>query len=143
MKKKIIISILLVALAVFALASCGDNTPEYTVTFDTNGGTMVQSVTVAEGDRVPTPAAPYKEGYSFVGWYHNGVLFNTEVETAALLFPRRPLITAQRRLAPRLNRKRPVMYLPAGSLARSLTTLPLLFMRILPLRQSGTRKFTQ
>ncbi len=47
---------------------------EYTVTFDTNGGTAVASQTVGYGQKVTEPANPTKEAtsaesYTFAGWY--------------------------------------------------------------------------
>ena len=42
--------------------------PVYTVSFDTNGGSAIESQTVEEGALAVIPAAPKKIGYSFVGW---------------------------------------------------------------------------
>ena len=41
----------------------------YTVSFETNGGTAVDSVQVAEGGTCTAPAAPAKAGQLFNGWY--------------------------------------------------------------------------
>lgn len=41
----------------------------YTVTYDTDGGTKINSVTVESGTYIYKPVAPTKEGYDFVGWY--------------------------------------------------------------------------
>ncbi len=50
-------------------------TPEtYTVTFDSNGGSAVGSVTVTEGETVAKPQAPTREDYTFEGWYKNSDL---------------------------------------------------------------------
>lgn len=49
----------------------------YTVTFDANGGSAVEDVTVSYGDRVSAPADPVKEGYAFLGWYtEDGELYD-------------------------------------------------------------------
>ena len=40
----------------------------YTVTFDTDGGSAVASITAAYGAALTTPAAPTKDGYTFAGW---------------------------------------------------------------------------
>lgn len=40
-----------------------------TVTFDSNGGSNVNPVTVKNGKTVSAPAAPTREGYKFMGWY--------------------------------------------------------------------------
>ena len=56
--------------------SGGNNNPAvtyYTVTFNTDGGSTVESQTVASGGTVTRPATdPTKTGYSFLGWYYNG-----------------------------------------------------------------------
>ena len=51
-------------------------TANYTVTFDTNGGSKVNSQTVPYGETAKTPAIPAKTGYTFAGWYLEGEKFN-------------------------------------------------------------------
>src|SRR5690606_17910834 len=41
----------------------------YTVSFDSQGGSEVASVTADYGSLVAAPDAPTHEGYTFVGWY--------------------------------------------------------------------------
>lgn len=41
----------------------------YTLTFDSNGGTAVESITADFGTTIVRPLDPYLEGYSFIGWY--------------------------------------------------------------------------
>lgn len=41
----------------------------YTVTFDTRGGSEIESQTVEEGKTVEFPPDPVREGFAFVGWY--------------------------------------------------------------------------
>ncbi|MDR1950635.1 MAG: InlB B-repeat-containing protein [Bacteroidales bacterium] len=43
--------------------------PTYTVTFNSNGGSAVDSETVAHGEKITEPDDPTREGYTFVGWY--------------------------------------------------------------------------
>ena len=43
----------------------------YTVSFDSNGGTSVESQQVMEGRKAKKPEDPIKEGYVFDGWYLN------------------------------------------------------------------------
>ena len=43
----------------------------YTVSFDTNGGSNVESVIVRYGETIVKPQDPQKERYSFVNWYKN------------------------------------------------------------------------
>src|SRR5690606_3989105 len=40
-----------------------------TITFETNGGSVVGAITQAQGSTVVAPANPIKEGYTFGGWY--------------------------------------------------------------------------
>ena len=41
---------------------------QYTVTFDTVGGSTVASITQDCGTAIAAPAAPTREGYTFIGW---------------------------------------------------------------------------
>ena len=42
---------------------------DYTVTFDTDGGSSVAAQTVQNGRKAVKPADPQKDGYVFLGWY--------------------------------------------------------------------------
>ena len=48
----------------------------YTVTFDSNGGTAVDSQTVEENATVTIPEAPSKDYSTFDGWYLDGTLYD-------------------------------------------------------------------
>jgi len=69
-----------------------DDTKQYTVTFNANGGTEVVSQTVDEGGKANKPADPTKEGcYAFSGWYSNEGLteefsFDTVIATDITLY---------------------------------------------------------
>lgn len=59
----------------------------YGVTFNTNGGTAVASISVIYNEKVTKPTAPSKAGHTFEGWYKDSTLttewdFATEVITA-------------------------------------------------------------
>ena len=41
---------------------------KYTIAFDSNGGSAVNSITANYGATITAPAAPTKEGYTFVAW---------------------------------------------------------------------------
>ncbi|MDR0301608.1 MAG: InlB B-repeat-containing protein [Treponema sp.] len=56
----------------------------YTVTFNTNGGSVINSQIIGEGGMVSRPDAPAKSGFIFVDWYSDSGLtalynFNTPV----------------------------------------------------------------
>ena len=46
----------------------------YTVTFNSNGGSAVSSITVSSGNTVTKPNDPSKYGYTFDGWYMDSAL---------------------------------------------------------------------
>jgi len=50
------------------------NLQNYTIDFETNGGTLISSITKKYGDTVPLPNNPEREGYIFSGWYSDGTL---------------------------------------------------------------------
>ncbi len=52
-----------------------------TVTFDVDGGSAVESVTVTSGEKLTEPTAPTKDGYEFVGWYKEGMTEKWNFET--------------------------------------------------------------
>lgn len=86
MKLKKVLCLVLMLTVVFAFASCGivggwfsddtKQTTEYTVTFDSDGGTAVPSQTVEEGKTATEPTAPTKDGYTFAGWYNGETAWN-------------------------------------------------------------------
>ena len=47
---------------------------EYTVTFNTNGGSEIQDLKVNAGDQVILPQDPTRDGFRFVGWYEDDTL---------------------------------------------------------------------
>ena len=44
------------------------DTNKYTITFDTNGGSAIAPITQDYGTNITAPAAPTREGYTFIGW---------------------------------------------------------------------------
>ncbi len=43
----------------------------YTVTFNTNGGSPIESLCVENGKTIIKPSNPSKNGYAFIGWYQD------------------------------------------------------------------------
>lgn len=67
-----------VKVTAFASLSAQDTIPmefysidptEYTVEFDSTGGTLVSTQTVVAGGKATQPTAPTRTGYTFAGWY--------------------------------------------------------------------------
>ena len=72
MKKGKLIVVFLLALmfvCTLCLTACNNTDTFYTVVFDSNGGSFVESQNVRENRSAVEPASPVKEGYTFVGWY--------------------------------------------------------------------------
>jgi uncharacterized repeat protein (TIGR02543 family)/prepilin-type N-terminal cleavage/methylation domain-containing protein len=66
-------------------------TVNYTVTFNSNGGSSVSSQSVASGQKATRPTNPTKSGYSFSGWYSDSGLtteynFNNAVTSNKTLY---------------------------------------------------------
>ena len=80
MKKHLLILVaIMVIICVAMLAGCdmfkGSQDPNddekitFTVTFDTQGGSPIDPITIGEGEALTLPQTPTKEGYIFDGWY--------------------------------------------------------------------------
>ena len=93
---------LLGLVTVFALAGCNDQEPdeqpatEYTVTFNSNGGSSVDSKETVNG-KVTKPADPTKDYYDFEGWYKDEALseefsFDTVLTQATTLYAKWELV---------------------------------------------------
>ncbi len=78
--KRIFLVIAAVFFAAIFLFGCeGEENPnisQYTITFESNGGSSVGSLTVDENSNINKPADPTKEGYTFDGWFTNADLSN-------------------------------------------------------------------
>ena len=74
MKK--LLFLVFVSLTVFLLIGCQDENPtpsdltvNYTVTFNSNGGSSIAEIVVEEGQAFTEPTPPTREGYTFSGWF--------------------------------------------------------------------------
>lgn len=56
--------------------TAGENTNYYTITFDTDGGTSIDSIVVEDNGILEAPVAPTKEGYTFEYWALDGEEFD-------------------------------------------------------------------
>jgi len=91
MKNKKFIFILLCLL----MTGCGDKT--YTVSFDTMGGSLVNSITLKAGSVLGDIKEPEKDGYLFVNWLKDGILFDknspiTEDMTLTASWTEKPIV---------------------------------------------------
>lgn len=75
--KQGIIAMTLFTIMLFLFGCEGNQTPvipieetplEYTITFDTDGGSTIETLTLKSGDAVKQPLNPIKTGYEFAGW---------------------------------------------------------------------------
>ncbi len=82
MMKKIglaIILIVVLSLCVSALFACaskseGETPNNYIISFNTNGGSQIKSITLKSGSSLTLPQPPTKEGYVFLGWFFDNKL---------------------------------------------------------------------
>ena len=66
----VVLAVAIIVTVVVVVCTRNNSDETYTVTFDSNGGTAVESITdVAHNSRITEPAAPSKLGYVFGGWY--------------------------------------------------------------------------
>ena len=72
------ISILILFFMFFFVTGCVGSTR--VVTFNSNGGTPVEQITVGYGKTIDEPTPPTKVGYEFEGWYLNDELFSFETK---------------------------------------------------------------
>lgn len=49
---------------------------KYTVSFNTNGGSLIEDQLVKENHLIISPGVPKRDGYKFVGWFYHGDAFD-------------------------------------------------------------------
>ena len=82
--------IALVVVIVFTMATCdngnGDNTTTYTVTFNSNGGSNVSSITgITSGSTITLPSDPSKTDNTFSGWYTDNETFQNQFTSSTVI----------------------------------------------------------
>lgn len=86
-KKKLLIivgSIIAVITAIIIVLLIGNKKPiTYDISFETNGGSLVESQIVNEGEQVKKPVDPTKDGYIFVEWTYQGRTYDFSLEVTS------------------------------------------------------------
>ncbi|QVK16972.1 leucine-rich repeat protein [Mycoplasmatota bacterium] len=72
--KKIMIIIFIYFLSTIIVGCNVSENNQYTITFDSNGGTDVSAITHDYNTQITEPDAPTKTGYTFGGWYSDSNL---------------------------------------------------------------------
>lgn len=82
--KALNVVIVLCVLAILIVVFVDLQSPGFTVTFDSRGGTDVPAQTRQYGELLNLPEDPTREGYTFTGWYRDSVCYepwNLETDT--------------------------------------------------------------
>ena len=74
-----IIAVLTMAIVLsFVFVACGTDADkqgrQFTITFDTQGGSKIEPIKIKAGATITLPNNPTKEGYIFDGWYLSDAL---------------------------------------------------------------------
>lgn len=86
-KKKILIIvgsiIAIITAIIIALLIDNKKSIAYNISFETNGGSLVESQIVNKGNQVKKPIDPTKEGYMFVEWTYQGKTYDFSLEVTS------------------------------------------------------------
>ena len=81
MKKKFL-TLSIIFILMITIVGCsnpgGETKNQYTIVYDSQGGTYISSSYSYEGLKLIKPIDPIKEGYTFLGWYNNDILWDFE-----------------------------------------------------------------
>ena len=83
-KKMRLFSLVLGLISVLLLSAC-TNSVEFTINFDSNGGSEVSSIKTDGTSSITLPNDPIKDGYSFAGWYWDNGTFRDLFTVNSLL----------------------------------------------------------
>lgn len=78
--KKVCVVLTMVMFLTIAFATCENLTvQDYTVTFDSKGGSTVSAQTVPKGEAIGAEPETTKEGYTFGGWYASSIFSGDKI----------------------------------------------------------------
>lgn len=85
----IMVAVLIAALILVTAFIIGHS--GFTVDFDTDGGSHIESINLKHSDKISLSKTPVKEGYKFAGWYKDKALtqewdFSDGVEGSMTLY---------------------------------------------------------
>jgi len=83
-KKMRLFSLVLGLISVLFLSAC-TNSVEFTINFDSNGGSEVSSIKTDGTSSITLPNDPIKDGYTFGGWYWDNETFSNPFTANSLL----------------------------------------------------------
>jgi uncharacterized repeat protein (TIGR02543 family) len=89
--KEQITKVLTVTIKATAYSEISGEAVQYTITYNTNGGSDISSTQITRGNPLPKPSNPVKAGYNFTGWYIDKQLtlpydFSKEVASSFTLY---------------------------------------------------------
>lgn len=70
------VGVLIIAIALIFIFTKKEEVITYTVSFDSDGGTVIEDKIVNEGEKVERPNDPTKDGFIFVEWLLDGETFD-------------------------------------------------------------------
>ena len=74
--KKVMITVGIVLVIAMCTVLLTSGTPKYNITFDENGGSLIEELVVKKNGTITKPEDPTKENYVFAGWYLNDEIYD-------------------------------------------------------------------
>jgi len=73
----------IIIIAIILVLTLSKKEQTYKVTFDVNGGSLIEELIIKENGKISKPEDPIKEGYEFDGWHLNGKPFDFSTEVTS------------------------------------------------------------